>query len=1049
MGTGMASPHRWMSAAAVAVAAVVGAAAGTGGAPPFPAPPPVSQRRLPDGGPLPRGVPLRDPPTAHTGDCVARVVAHWSLPPTPLEDLNPWLTDDDDEDAAGAATAVPPGGAGGCGEAARDAGSVCRERPAIGSGLAAVSPGLLVGVTDQGPTQVCADLAAIDGGAAYPAAAGKIGRGFPVPAFAPTLAYFVTPPSEEAGRIELLRSVPLRGTDGRPLSGLPNSERDDTPYSGGCVGEPLAYDVGGLDTEDVAPIPGTDLLVLVEEYAPSVLVVHGTSGKVLTRYVPHGLVAALSAAPYPVVGALPDVLLERRKNRGLEALAVAADGKSLTAIMQSPLGATADAGLVDNVVIRVVRMDIRVGARDEARLSYAGMYALEGSPPAGYTIAPNAAKDLKVSAAAGLPDGGMLVLERAVGQVKLFRVDMDATTTKLDDTKYGGNNLSLERATNGARPLAAVGVTPARKVLVWDSAQTAGGTANWAGSSKQEGLVVVNNATVLLVSDSDFGIGGADTTVVTQLQLGRSLDGVTVCDEPELPPPPPVNNRTVGGTNALRLVSKATYRRSNEPDGGAAEIVAFDAGRDTVYAANGQAAAVDVYSSATVPVSLLSTLAFGNFSPTCVAVCDADGVVAVALAAAGDSDKGRIALLSPTVGRDGAVTGLTVGRLFKDACFLPDQITWSDDCAFLVAACEGEGADIPGSVWIYSAASRTAMDVGFGAYDGKAAELRSKGVRLVESDLPSLDFEPEFAAISGTTAYVVLQENNALAVVDLLEGKVAEVKSLGFIDRAVSGNGLDASNADGGIHIRSYAQLYGMPQPDGMVKFTSPVDKEVYLLMANEGDARDGEAVRAAALLTDLNRTMSPKLASFVSDEAALGQLLVSRTDGYDEATNTQLALYTYGGRSFSIISARTGAVVYHSGELLARIQQRFYPSIFNSDVDPDSLAMAQLDLRDSRSDDKGGEPESVVIYPKDGHVFAVVALERTSVLTLWDVTDVHSVRFVSAVSNHPTNRPTGDVFAAGDQGDVDPEGLAVDIKRGLLYVGGAFSNTVSTYGFE
>lgn len=843
--------------------------------------------------------------------------------------------------------------------------------------------------------------------------------------------------------------MPLRGTDGRPLSGLPNTDRDDTPYAGGCVGAPLRRDVGGVDTEDVAPIPGTDLLVLVEEYAPSVLVVHGLTGRVLARYVPHGLVAALADAPYPVVGALPDVLLERRKNRGLEALAVAADGKSLTAFMQSPLGATADAGLVDNVVIRAVRMGIHVDARDAARLSYAGMYALEGSPPAGYTVAANAAKDLKVSAATGLPDGGMLVLERAVGQVKLFRVDIDASTTKLDDTKYGGANLSLERATNGARPLTAVGVTPARKVLVWDSARTAGGTADWAGSSKQEGLVVVNAATVLLASDSDFGVGGAAATAVTQLHLGRALDGATVCDQPAAPAPPPVNDHTVGGTDALRLVNRATFRRDNEPDGGAAEVVAFDARRGALYAANGQVGAVDVYSPGTVPVSLLSSVAFGNFSPTSVAVCAADGVVAVALAAADDADKGRVALLSPTVGRGGAVTGLTVGRLFKDACFLPDQITWSDDCAFLVAACEGEGASIPGSAWIYTAASGAVVDAGFGAFDGKAAELRAKGVRLVDSDVASLDFEPEYVAISGTTAYVVLQENNALAVVDLLEGVVAEVKSLGYVNRSLPGNGLDASDKDGRINIRSYPQLFGMPQPDGMVKFTSPVDKEVYLIMANEGDARDGEAVRAAGLLSELNRTMSPELAALVADDAALGRLLVARSDGYDEATNTQRALYAYGGRSFSILSARTGAVVYDSGELLARIQERFYPSIFNSEVDPDEPAQSQIDLRDVRSDDKGGEPEAVAIYPRDGRVYAVVALERTSVLTLWDVTDVQAVRFVSAASNHPTNRPTQAVFEAGGQGDVDPEGLAVDVKRGLLYVGGAFSNTVSTYALE
>lgn len=130
----------------------------------------------------------------------------------------------------------------------------------------------------------------------------------------------------------------------------------------------------------------------------------------------------------------------------------------------------------------------------------------------------------------------------------------------------------------------------------------AGGSANWAGSPKEEGLVVLSAATVLLSSGSDFGIGGAAATAVTQLHLGGALDGATVCDEPAMPPPPAVNGATVGGTDALRLVNEATFRRENDPDGGAAEVVAFDAGRRAVDAANGPAGAVDVYTPATVPV---------------------------------------------------------------------------------------------------------------------------------------------------------------------------------------------------------------------------------------------------------------------------------------------------------------------------------------------------------------------------------------------------------------------------------------------------------------
>jgi len=974
---------------------------------------------------------------------VARVVTNWTLPATPLDALNPFLAD-----AADAAALR-----GACDDD-RDDGAVCYDRPAVGSGLAAVAPGLFVGVTDRGPNQDCGELAALDGGRAYPAAAGKAGKGFPVRAFAPTLVYFSLSPG--GGAVNVVRSVPLAGTNGTPVTGLPNTARDDTPYAAGCGGEPLAYDVGGLDTEDVAPIPDTDLLVLVEEYAPSVVLVHGLTGRILARYVPERLAAELSSAPYPVIGALPDVLLHRRKNRGFEALAVAADGRSLLAVVQSPLGSTADAGLVDNVVIRAVRMAIHVDARDAARLVYDGMFAIEGSPPAAYTVAPNRAADLKYSAAAGLADGGFLVLERGVGQVKLFRVDVTAATTRLDGTAYGGADTALERDTNGARSLASVGVTPLRKVLVWDSARTAGGTDAWAFAAKQEGLVVLSRATVLLANDNDFGLARAGPSALVQVHLGRSLSGATVCDEPTLPAPPTVSAATVDGAPAVSLVNLGTYRRSSKPDGGAAEQVSFDPTTGALYGANGLIDAVDVYAGGSVPPSFLSSVPFGGFVPTSTAVCGVDGSVAVSLAAAADGAKGRIALLAPTKSRAGAVTGLTVARTFEEACFLPDFVTFSADCTYVVAACEGEGATVPGSVFIHNTATGGVVNAGFDAFDGKAAELRAKGVRLVESDTPSVDFEPEYVAIVGNTAYVVLQESNALAVVDLAEGVVAEVKSLGYMDRSLAGNGLDASDRDGKINIRPYPRLFGMPQPDGMAAYTSPVDGEVYLVMANEGDAKDGEEIRAGDLVTDrFHRQLPVELRALVSDKGLLGRLKVTSTDGYDAATNTQTALYAYGGRSLSILSARTGAVVYNSGELMARVLERDFPYIFNSQGvsfdDEDRLeAASQEDLLDARSDDKGAEPESVAIYPApNGRVYAVVGLERTSVLTVWDVTGPADTVFVAAAKNHPTGVPATEVFAAGAQGDLDPEGLAVDVAGGKLFVAGAVSNTVSAYALQ
>ena len=80
---------------------------------------------------------------------------------------------------------------------------------------------------------------------------------------------------------------------------------------------------------------------LVDEYGPSLVHV-SARGKVLTRYVPKGL--KLTGTDYPVVEALPAVLLHRKTNRGLEGLAQLPDG-DLVLALQSPLSLPdADAG---------------------------------------------------------------------------------------------------------------------------------------------------------------------------------------------------------------------------------------------------------------------------------------------------------------------------------------------------------------------------------------------------------------------------------------------------------------------------------------------------------------------------------------------------------------------------------------------------------------------------------------------------------------------------------------------------------------------------------
>src|SRR5690606_17156296 len=85
----------------------------------------------------------------------------------------------------------------------------------------------------------------------------------------------------------------------------------------------------------------------------------------------------------------------------------------------------------------------------------------------------------------------------------------------------------------------------------------------------------------------------------------------------------------------------------------------------------------------------------------------------------------------------------------------------------------------------------------------------------VNTEYPiSANLEPEYVAIDDTTAYVTLQENNAVAVVDVASAQVTDIWPLGFKDHSQPGLGLDPSDRDEAVAIAGQPVL-GVYQPDG------------------------------------------------------------------------------------------------------------------------------------------------------------------------------------------------------------------------------------------
>lgn len=354
-------------------------------------------------------------------------------------------------------------------------------------------------VTDRGPNgQIKVD--------------GTKRRTFPVPGFDPAIVKVRV----SGKRVEVLRSIPLTTRSGAPVTGLPNQAgRDEAPYSYDAK-TPLAYNPNGLDTEGIVRSADGSFW-LVDEYGPSLVHV-SENGRVLARYVPEGL--NLKGADYPVVEALPGVLLHRKVNRGFEGLALLPGGDLVLAV-QSPLSLPdQDAGEASRNV-RLLRFSTKKRA---VTAEYAYRFdAVDVVDPGEEDTS-----ELKISSVVAIGGNDLLVEERTDRAARLHRVTLPRGAGIL------GSRWDTPSASPSYEELAdpaASGVPVLRKSLVVDLGAVTG------VPGKIEGVAVTGRNTLALINDNDFGMtDGADAfdadgrlvdsgieTAVTLLKLPRPL----------------------------------------------------------------------------------------------------------------------------------------------------------------------------------------------------------------------------------------------------------------------------------------------------------------------------------------------------------------------------------------------------------------------------------------------------------------------------------------------------------------------------------------------
>jgi len=337
-------------------------------------------------------------------------------------------------------------------------------------------------------------------------------RPFVLPGFAPRLVRFTLDPAN--GKFDLKEQILLRNSNGRPLTGLPNTalasatpntpNNDEVPID--LFGRILPLDPMGGDFEAIV-VDEDGSFWLCDEYRPAIY--HfDDDGRLLQRYIPKGVHAA-AGLPVPAPGvagalgieALPAVLGNRRQNRGMEALAMK-DGK-LYAFVQSPIRNPAS---TSNTVLNGLR-NVRVVEFDPATLATKQfMYIMDNPVP----VAATDTRADKIGDMTSVPGGGFLAVERDDDNVPAIPVEnitkkiyafqlAGATDVSAVDTLYdvGGVMKSLDQMTSAE--MIAVGVTPLAKTLHVDLA-----AAGYAGVQKVEGLTLLDDGRLVVVNDNDF-----------------------------------------------------------------------------------------------------------------------------------------------------------------------------------------------------------------------------------------------------------------------------------------------------------------------------------------------------------------------------------------------------------------------------------------------------------------------------------------------------------------------------------------------------------------
>ncbi|MEN9355615.1 MAG: hypothetical protein RL318_2940 [Fibrobacterota bacterium] len=328
---------------------------------------------------------------------------------------------------------------------------------------------------------------------------GGSGLAFPMPDYHQKLVRLRV----QGDSLALISLDSLRTGDGQWTTGLPSPDAavPDTAYAmlDGSVmvdaSRKLPVDTNGHDFEGIAG-DGKGMLWISDEQGPSLLQVDASSSTLKRRW---------SRGQ-----GIPAVFGHARNNRGFEALAVTPAGR-VVAMLQSPMTNPDKLKKDSTRLVRILELDPRSGSTRQ----FAFLVDLKGGRrPAG---------DVRISDLCALSDSTFLALETGETQDGTAHVDLvhfTISASSTDISLLGGDDAAgLLKPVNGKSRtieqlagihdttiLASAGIRPVvRTTVIAELLQT----TRWT-HLKPEGLALIDDSTVALINDNDFGANAKD-----------------------------------------------------------------------------------------------------------------------------------------------------------------------------------------------------------------------------------------------------------------------------------------------------------------------------------------------------------------------------------------------------------------------------------------------------------------------------------------------------------------------------------------------------------